>query len=105
LLFNFAVGYTIKWVHVNQNGLKLHCSHQLLVYADDVNILGRSVYTMKENAESLLMAIKDIVLEVNADKTTYMIMCRDQNIGRSHSMKNDNNSFERLEEFKYLGKP
>jgi len=43
------------------------------------------------------------LLEVNADKTKYMIMSRDQNAGRSHSMKIDNSSTERVEEFKYLG--
>jgi len=42
-------------------------------------------------------------LEVNADKTKYMVMSRDKNAGQSHGMKTDNNSFERVEEFKYLG--
>ena len=42
-------------------------------------------------------------LEVNADKTMYLIMSRDQNAGRSYSMKVDNSSIERLEEFKHLG--
>jgi hypothetical protein len=48
---------------------------------------------------------KEIGLDVlvNADKTKYMVMSRDQHAGRSHSMKIDNNSFERVEEFKYLG--
>ena len=50
-----------------------------------------------------LVATKEIGLEVNADKTKYMIMSRDQNAGRSHSMKTDNSSTERVEEFKYLG--
>ena len=50
------------------------------------------------------MASKDIGLVVNADKTKYMVMYRDQNAGRSHSMKTDNSSSERVEEFKYLGK-
>ena len=49
------------------------------------------------------MASKEIGLEVNADKTKYMVMSRDQNAGQSHSMKIDNISFERVEEFKYLG--
>ena len=56
-----------------------------------------------ENAEALVVATKEIGLEVNADKTKYMIMSRDQNAGRSHSMKIDNSSIERVEEFKYLG--
>jgi len=74
-----------------------------LAYADDVNILGGSVHTVKENAEALVVATKEIGLEVNADKTKYMIMSRDQKAGRSHSMKIDNRSIERVEEFKYLG--
>ena len=49
------------------------------------------------------MASKEIGLEVNADKTQYMVMSRDQNAGQSHSMKTDKSSFERAEEFKYLG--
>jgi len=43
-------------------------------------------------------------LEVNDDKTNYMVMSRDQNAGRSHSIKTDNSSFERVEEFRYLGR-
>jgi hypothetical protein len=67
------------------------------------NILGASAHTVKENAEALVVANKEIGLEVNADKTKYMIMSRDQNAGRSYSMKMDNSSIERVEEFKYLG--
>ena len=48
-------------------------------------------------------ATKEIGLEVNADKTKYMIMSRDQNAGRGQSMKTDNSSIGRVEEFKYLG--
>ena len=58
---------------------------------------------MKENAEALIIATKEIGLEVNADKTKYMIMSRDQNAGRNNSMNTDNSSIERVEEFKYLG--
>jgi len=52
LLFNFALKYAIKRFQVNQDGLTLNGTHQLLAYADDVNILGGSVHTVKENAEA-----------------------------------------------------
>ena len=81
--------------------MKLNGTHQLLAYADDVNILGGSAQSMKENAEALLLASKEIGLEVNADKTKYMIMSRDRKAGRGHSVKIDNSSIERVEEFKY----
>jgi hypothetical protein len=62
-----------------------------------------SVHTVKENAEALVVATNDTGLEVNADKTKYMVMSRDRNAGRGHCVKIDNISIERVEEFKYLG--
>jgi len=73
LLFNFALEYAIRRVQVNQDGLKLNGIHQLLFYADDVNVLGGSVHTVKKNAEALIVASKEIGLEVNSDKTKYMV--------------------------------
>ena len=84
--------------------MKLNGTHQLLAYADDVNILGGSIYTLKENAESLVAAARKIGLEVIADKTKYMVMSRDQNAGRNHNVRTDSSTFERAEEFKYLGR-
>jgi len=101
LLFNFAIECAIRRDHVNQNGLKLNGAHQLLVYADDVNILGRSMHTIKKNTEALVLATQEITLAVKADKTKYMVMSRDQNAGQSHNIKIDSSSFERVEEFKY----
>jgi len=103
MLFNFALEYPFRRVQVNQNVLKLNGTHQVLVYADDVNILGGSIYTLKENAEALVAATREIGLEVNADKTNYMIMSLDQNAGRFHSVRIENSTFDMLEEFKYLG--
>jgi hypothetical protein len=60
-----------------QDGWKLNGTHQVLVYVDCVNILGGKVQTVKENAEVLVVASKEIRLEVNADKTIYMVMPRD----------------------------
>jgi len=103
LLLNFALEYTIRRVQVNQDGLKLNGTHQLLGYADDVNILGGSIHTLKENAEALVAATWEIGLEISADKTKNMVMSRDQNAGRNQSMSINNSTFERVEEFKYLG--
>ena len=67
LLSKFALEYAIRRVQVNQDGLKLNGTHQLLAYADDVNILGGSVHT-KKKAEYLVAATNEIGLEVNAHK-------------------------------------
>jgi len=79
LLFNFALECAIRRVQVNQDGLKLNGTHQLPVNADDVNILGGSLLPVKENTEALIVASKEIGLEVNADETKYMVMSREQN--------------------------
>jgi hypothetical protein len=59
--------------------LKMNSTRHLLVYADDM--LGGRVYTIKENAGSLVAASKESGLEVSADKTEYVVMSRDQNAG------------------------
>jgi hypothetical protein len=82
-------------MQVNQDGLKLNGTHQLLAYADDVNILGGSVHTVTENAETLVVATKEIGLEVNTDKTKYMVMSRNGNAGRGDGVKIDNRSINR----------
>ena len=66
--------------------MNLNGAHRLLVYADDVNILDGSIHTVKKNTEALIVASKEIGLEVNVDKTKYMVMSRDQNAGRSHNL-------------------
>jgi hypothetical protein len=90
-------------VQAKQEGLKLNGTQQLLVFADYVNIFGGSVHAIKKNTEALVVASKEIGLEVNAEKTKYMVMSRAQNAGENRKIKIDNKSFERVEQFKYLG--
>ena len=82
ILFNFALEYAIRRVQVNRDNLKLNGTHQLLAYADNVNIMGGSMHTLKENAEALVAATREIGLEVSADETKYVVMSQDQNAGR-----------------------
>jgi len=79
LLFNFALEYATRWVQVNQDGFKLTGTHQLLVCANDV-VYWEPVYILYgKNAETWVEAGMEIGLEVNADRTKYMIMSQDQN--------------------------
>jgi hypothetical protein len=60
--------------------------------------LGGSIHTIRKNTEALLIASKEVSLEINAENTKYMVMSRDQNTGQI-----GNKSFETVEQFKYLG--
>jgi hypothetical protein len=83
--------------------LELDGTHQLLVYADDVNLLGDCLNAVKENSETLLEASRDIGLEINAEKTKYMIMSRHPSSGQNQNMRIANELFEKMAKFKYLG--
>jgi hypothetical protein len=74
-----------------------------LAYADDVNIVGENVDTVKKNTKALLNASKEVGLEVNPEKTKYVLMLRSQKIGQKCSIKIANRSFEDVAEFRYLG--
>ena len=84
--------------------MKLNGTHQLLVYTEDINILGGSIQTIKKNTEALLGSSKVIGLEVNSDKTQYMVMSQNRNAEQSNNTETEKSSFETVEEFKIFGK-
>jgi hypothetical protein len=80
----------------------LNGARQLLAYADDVNIVEENNDTIKKHTEALLGASKEAGLEVNPEKTKYMLTSRCQKVGQKHSIKIANRSFEDVEKFRYL---
>jgi hypothetical protein len=102
LLFNFALKYAIGKVQENQMGLKLNGTHQLLIYADDENLLRGNIDTIKKNKVILIDASKEVGLEISVEKTKYMFLSRHQNVGRNRDIKIANRSSENMSQLKYL---
>jgi hypothetical protein len=80
--FNFALEYDIKNVQENQVGLKLNGTYHLLVYADDIHLLGDNNGAIKKNTETLIDSSKEVDLKVNTEKTKYMLLSSHQNAGK-----------------------
>jgi sorting nexin-29 len=84
-------------------GLKLNGTHQLLAYADDVNLLGDKIDTIKKNTETVIDASREVGLEINAEKTKCKSLSRHQNVSQNRNIKEAKRSFETVSQFKYLG--
>jgi hypothetical protein len=69
------------------------------------NLLGDNIDNVKKNLEILIDASREVGLEVNVDKTKYMLLSRHQNVGQNRDIKIENRSFENMSQFKYMGRP
>jgi hypothetical protein len=96
LLCNFALECAIRKVQDNQVGLKLNGTHQLLAYADDVNLLGDDIDTIIRNTETLIYGSKEVGLEIHVEKTKYMLVSHDNTGGQNQNIKIGNRSFENV---------
>jgi hypothetical protein len=67
-------------------GLKLKGTHQLLAYIDEANILGDNIDTIKKNTATLTAASTEVGLEINVEKTKYMLLARHQNLGQNRDI-------------------
>jgi hypothetical protein len=70
-----------------------------------VNLLGDNVDAIKKNMKTLIDASKEVGLEINVEKTTYMLLSRHRNVGRIRNIKIANRSFKNVSQFKHWGRP
>jgi hypothetical protein len=82
--------------------LKLNKTHHLLANADDVNLLGDNIDTIKKNTETLIDVSKEVGLEIKVEKTKCMLLSHHHNVGQNFDIKIANRSFENVSLFKCL---
>ena len=76
LLSNFALEYVIQKLKKNKEGLILNGLNQVFVYADDKDIVGDDIHALQSNTDTLVTSYNEIGLQVNVEKTKYMITSR-----------------------------
>jgi hypothetical protein len=84
-------------------GLKLSRTHELLAYADGVNLLGDNVVAVNKSSDTLINASKGVGQKINIERTKYMLLAHHQNVGENRDIKVANRSFENVPQIKYLG--
>jgi hypothetical protein len=97
LLFSFALEYAIRKVQENRVELQLNRTNHILVYADDVNLLGDNTNTINDNIEVLTETSKEVSLGVTIELIKY------QNAGRNYKINVVNRSYEIAVHFRYFG--
>jgi hypothetical protein len=74
-----------------------------MAYAEDVNLLGDNIGTINKRTETLIDACKKVGLEVNVQKTMYMLVSHYKNADQNRDIKIANRPYENVSQFKYLG--
>jgi hypothetical protein len=82
--------------------MKLNGTRQLLVYVDNMKLLANNRHIIKQNIDTLIHASKENGLELDAEKTKYMLLSHHQNAGQNYDIKIGYRSFQNVTEFKYL---
>jgi hypothetical protein len=90
------LSFTSSSSSLNHVRLKLNGTHQLLAYAVDVNLLGDNIDTIKKITEPLIEVRKEVGLEINIDKTKYILLSRLQHVGQNREIEIANRSLDLL---------
>jgi hypothetical protein len=96
VISSIALEYAIRKVQENEMELNLNGPHRLPAYADDVNLLGDNIDTINKNTETLIYASKEVGLEINIEKTKYMLVSCHQNAVQHKDIKIATRLFENV---------